>query len=620
MSIQKRLYRVIGFLGTLPVLCMVLTLCAVRADWEGNAALDRAALGSIYLERLNGLIYAVVMESRGIYMSPDWQSAEPFATQLAKKISVLRQVANQWRDDTAGARREDVEDVGVQVEQFAKFRTELLRRAREESTAAAREMGDNDLSRTIRTALNDRLAILAHTYETESRQARIDVHQNEIRLLALLAALTVTSMVVLVLGCLEVRRRLLQPILQIGAAMESLSRGKWDITVPADNQAQEIADMSRAVNLFRGAMQERDRLEDETNVLSELNDWLQCCNSLDELYQMTADAFARILPKCRGSLYIYSNSRDVLDGAKGWNNSHLALAMHPEDCWGLRRGRPYTFGQKGMRFVCAHVTKDTPDTYCCIPVLAHGETIGLLHLEFVELPDDPEERKAEMEEERRLGLICAEQISLAIANVKLRDQLRDQSTRDALTGLYNRRYMLETCRRLLADASRTGDPVSVLSIDVDHFKKFNDSHGHDAGDTVLQAVAKCFTSSFNPPAFVCRFGGEEFIVILPGDDVTEAARRANDVRARVEGLEVRYLDGHLPKVSISVGVSTYPRSGTTLQELLMSADAALYRAKKAGRNRVELCDPEPPAARPAEEGALVMRRNLAESFYVEAAD
>ena len=117
----------------------------------------------------------------------------------------------------------------------------------------------------------------------------------------------------------------------------------------------------------------------------------------------------------------------------------------------------------------------------------------MLHLEFgcdrqsgSEKPD-----KEAVSEQRRLGLVCAEQISLAIANVKLRDQLRDQSIRDPLTGLFNRRYMLETCRREFSRAARAGESVSILSIDVDHFKKYNDNHGHDAGDTVLRAVANC---------------------------------------------------------------------------------------------------------------------------------
>src|SRR5205823_4142684 len=127
------------------------------------------------------------------------------------------------------------------------------------------------------------------------------------------------------------------------------------------------------------------------------------------------------------------------------------------------------------------------------------------------------DRTAEVNaEQRRLALVCAEQISLAIANAKLRDQLRDQSIRDALTGMFNRRYMLETCRREFSRATRTGQSVSILSMDIDHFKKFNDNHGHDAGDSVLRAVSDCLKANFREEDVPCRFGGEEFVVILPG--------------------------------------------------------------------------------------------------------
>lgn len=193
-----------------------------------------------------------------------------------------------------------------------------------------------------------------------------------------------------------------------------------------------------------------------------------------------------------------------------------------------------------------------------------------------------------MAEQRRLGLVCAEQISLAIANVKLRDQLRDQSIRDAVTGMFNRRYMLETCRREFARATRARQSVSILSIDVDHFKKFNDNHGHDAGDTVLRAVADCMKNSFREDDVACRFGGEEFVVLLPGATQEMAVQKAEDLRRKVEAVTVRYLDGTLPRITISIGVAAFPNAGDNPQAVLKVADEALYQAKADGRNRVHL--------------------------------
>src|SRR5205085_8739902 len=199
---------------------------------------------------------------------------------------------------------------------------------------------------------------------------------------------------------------------------------------------------------------------------------------------------------------------------------------------------PYTFGENEIDFRCSHVDLSAQTEYCCIPILAHGETIGLLNLEFrCDIGSDGQKPSKEANaEQRRLGLVCAEQISLAIANVKLRDQLRDQSIRDVLTGLFNRRYMLETCRREYSRAARAGQSISVLSIDVDHFKKYNDNHGHDAGDLVLRAVGNCLENLFRNEDIPCRFGGEEFVVILPGADAPAAAHRAEQLRGKVEDI------------------------------------------------------------------------------------
>ena len=219
----------------------------------------------------------------------------------------------------------------------------------------------------------------------------------------------------------------------------------------------------------------------------------------------------------------------------------------------------------------------------------------MLHLDFKGLIGEPGHTGAlaSVAEQRRLGIACAEQISMAIANVKLRDQLRDQSIRDALTGMYNRRYMLETCRREFARAIRTGQSITFLSLDVDHFKKFNDNHGHDAGDMVLRAVGECLKASFRDEDIPCRFGGEEFVVILPGAGPVDGERRAEDVRAKIEALTVRYLDGTLPRVTVSIGVATFPHSGKTPEAVLKAADEALYEAKGAGRNRVYSVAHEP---------------------------
>jgi len=595
-SLKTCLYAVIGFLGLLPMLCAAFGLVAIQSAARDDAALDRAARGTIHLERINGLVYAVVMESRGIYMSADWKAAEPFAKKLVKQLAQLQDTVHLWKDDAIASQRTNVDALAGRINEFVSFRTELVRLAREESTAAGRIFGDNDANRTVRTALNDNLSIVAHAYEQEIGRARAKVEANQRNFVSALAILAAAAVIALCVGIVLVRRGLLTPLLSIKDWMLRLAQGNLETQDNEYRGAAEIGEMVQAIRVFHGSLADRRQLGRESRLLSELNEWLQSCNSLGELYDMVAQFMSKLLPHCTGTLYIYANSRDVLESAKAWNGGKLKPAMHPEDCWGLRRGRIYTYGENEIDFPCPHIGIDEPHEYCCIPILAHGETIGLLHLEFS--CDDQQQgeqpHKASITEQRRLGLVCAEQISLAIANVKLRDQLRDQAIRDVLTGLFNRRFMLETCRREFARAARTRQPVSLLSIDIDHFKKYNDNHGHDAGDTVLRAVGGCLQTVFRNEDVPCRFGGEEFVVVLPGATVEAASRRAEELRLKVEALVVRYLEENLPRITISIGVAAFPDAGDNPESVLKAADQALYRAKENGRNRVELSGaPEP---------------------------
>jgi diguanylate cyclase (GGDEF)-like protein len=421
-----------------------------------------------------------------------------------------------------------------------------------------------------------------------------------------LSALAGVASLALCIGIVLVRTGLLLPLSRVRQAMLRLAQGDLEPGPDTRRRAAEIAEMEQAIGVFRAGLVERSQLTRETRLLSELNEWLQSCNSLSELYDMVAEFLSRLLPGCAGSLYIYANSRDVLEGSKAWNGGTVQASMHPEDCWGLRRGHVYSFGEREIDFPCSHIGSVKVEQYCCIPILAHGETIGLLHLEFRDLAEDATSPQVAVAEQRRLGMMCAEQISLAIANVKLRDQLRDQSIRDPLTGLFNRRYMLETCRREFSRAARAAQPVSILSIDVDHFKKFNDNHGHDAGDTVLREVGKGLEAVFREEDVACRFGGEEFVVILPGAPIEIAVKRAEELRGKIEALTVRYLEQNLPRITISVGVAAFPEAGDNPQLVLKAADDALYRAKEGGRNRVESS-----AAPVRNKGSLVTVEQLA---------
>ncbi|MDI1265752.1 MAG: diguanylate cyclase [bacterium] len=378
------------------------------------------------------------------------------------------------------------------------------------------------------------------------------------------------------------------PIHRITHSMELIAKGELETEIPYADRSNELGMMARALVVFKKSLVENERLSAATRTLSELSEWLQSAKSEPELYGMISSVLGRLMPECKGGLFVYANSRDVLEVAAEWNGQSSAATMHPEDCWSLRRGHAYVHGTSEIEFRCDHVHSGVNENYCCIPILAHGETVGLLHLEYtLDHSETAEEAKARFADRARLGLACAEHLSIAIANMKLREGLRDQSVRDVLTGLNNRRYLLETARRELLRAERNRHPVSVMTIDVDHFKTFNDNHGHDAGDTVLRHVGEILSAMFADDAVPCRFGGEEFVVLLPGADIDEAATRAEELRAKIEALTIRYADGQLPRVTISAGIAGFPDAGGNLMDILKAADEALYRAKQNGRNRIE---------------------------------
>ncbi|WP_235008505.1 sensor domain-containing diguanylate cyclase [Candidatus Halocynthiibacter alkanivorans] len=365
----------------------------------------------------------------------------------------------------------------------------------------------------------------------------------------------------------------------------TLQSGRWQV-----NQLKQRALKDR---VWRA---KEARIAREVKLLGELNEWLQSSRSLTELFDMVSRFMAHILPGIEGTIYVYSNSRDVLDGCASWNGGVHLDHIHPESCWGLRRGRSYVFGLSEVDFTCEHAEPHDQNPYFCFPILAHGEAVGLMHLKAGRMITDDE-----FQQTRKLAQMCAEQISMAIANVQMRDQLQDQSVRDSLTGLFNRRHLTDSMRKLILRAQKDARPLSVVAVDVDHFKKFNDNHGHDAGDMVLRAVGAALEAACDGDEVACRSGGEEFMLLLPDLSPDEAFERAEALRLAVENITVRYGDKTLPRITISAGLSSYPQHGTMPQDLMRSADDALYAAKGKGRNQVAWANnqpPEPPITEP----------------------
>jgi len=304
---------------------------------------------------------------------------------------------------------------------------------------------------------------------------------------------------------------------------------------------------------------------------------MQASRTDEELASVIRVFAPRVLPGIPGALFAHNNSRNLLAPIAAWGGLDMpAEGFAPDQCWALRRGQSHYLAAPSDDIVCGHVAGDTG--YHCEPLLAGGEVIGVLFLH------------GQVEAESRFRLTAlAENIASALVNHRLQRSLREQTIRDPLTGLFNRRYMEETLQTEIARTARSGVSLGLVMCDVDHFKRFNDEFGHEAGDAVLKAVAAEMRNRFRDGDVVCRFGGEEFTIIAPGTTDETLMQRVEIVRQAISELSVRHDGRMLGAVSMSFGIATWSKSmARDGSDLVQAADAALYQAKRAGRNRTTI--------------------------------
>ena len=220
-----------------------------------------------------------------------------------------------------------------------------------------------------------------------------------------------------------------------------------------------------------------------------------------------------------------------------------------------------------------------------IPVAAAGRDLGM-----VVLSSDPDEAPGLTRAKHRLGGMAANKVAMTLTNLDLRETLRQQALHDPLTGLYNRRFVEDWLGREVSRADRDHSPLGVVLMDLDHFKPVNDTYGHEAGDAVLVSVATAVSGATRAGDVACRYGGEEFLVLMPGITRAALADRAEDLRLRIARTRAEHDGTPLPPVTVSVGAALSPAHGRTPAELLRAADDALYAAKNGGRDQVRLPD------------------------------
>jgi len=328
----------------------------------------------------------------------------------------------------------------------------------------------------------------------------------------------------------------------------------------------------------------------EMTLLSELGDLLECCATVKEACAVVSQYIQKLFPQTlSGALYLFKASRNVAESAFSWGDSRTSEPLFAMDaCWALRRGKPHWSSSESGAVSCLHVARTEGVKSLCMPMIGQEDTLGVLYLEFPAadqakagfIPENTQDSQ------QRLATTVAGQVAFSLTSLRLRENLRDQSIRDPLTQLFNRRFMEESLNRELQRAARKRHSVTILFLDLDHFKHFNDTFGHDAGDLVLRSVSDVFRRFFRSDDVCCRYGGEEFALILPESSAEAAAVRANALREEVRNLKLQYRGQTLGTVTVSMGIAAFPEHAASAEELLKVADHCLYQSKAAGRDRV----------------------------------
>lgn len=345
-------------------------------------------------------------------------------------------------------------------------------------------------------------------------------------------------------------------------------------------------ELSQQLLRYEELYQEMNQLSRQSMLLGELSDLLQSCLTPEEAHKLLTDRAQVLFPESGGAVCVTASSRDLVEVVASWGDPALAeKTFSPKDCWALRRGRVHLLDDESA-LSCTHMGEERPEWAMCVPMMAHGETLGMLYLDSDGKRRNGNSGARLSDSRQRLAKTLAEHAALALANLNLRETLRLQSVRDPLTGLFNRRYMEESLDRELRRATRNKSSLGVVMLDVDHFKRFNDTFGHEAGDSVLQALAVLFRTHFRGEDIVCRYGGEEFAFILPDASLEMSRQRTEQLREAAKQMIPQFRGQPLEPVTLSIGVASFPENGASGETLLRTADAALYRAKSQGRDQV----------------------------------
>jgi diguanylate cyclase (GGDEF)-like protein len=560
----------IGFIFAFVLLALNAVVSYVALDKlvAANALVETTENTLILVGELRGAVIDAQDSLRGYVISGDDQTLKPYLDARLLITAKLAQISGLTAADAGQHAR--ITSLGGLIDQRLKLMSEVVAERRNRNGHAATDLSHIDpgaaLTERIRHVIDE-----AQSHEQRllaSRRADSEFHASTNFVTNVVAAFI---NICLLAGLYFVVRR------------DAVMRRRVSATEHEFNEklAQSLAEL-------------RQRNE-EITYLSQMSSFLQTCANAEEASLALARFGPLLFPTECGAIYLFNEAHSYVESIASWGNVGGATACEESfataDCWALRRGRLHFVAGDGASMACAHVTRSHPSlrSYLCAPMIAQGETVGLLYL-HARGSEGADEILSEAKV--KFATTVAEHIALSLSNITLRETLKQQSVRDPLTGLYNRRYLEEMLDRELQRMERRELPLSLIMIDVDHFKNFNDTFGHEAGDAVLRDLGSVLLRNVRGSDIACRYGGEEFTVILPEAGIETARQRAEILRNAVHDLDLLHNGKPLGKVTLSLGVACFPDHGRRRDLVMQAADAALYDAKHAGRDRVVVYNPK----------------------------
>jgi len=335
-------------------------------------------------------------------------------------------------------------------------------------------------------------------------------------------------------------------------------------------------ELSRSIGIL-------ERKNFEVKKLHEVSELLQACKTMSETFDVLPYFINALFPDTTGSISLVSEVNKSFETALQWGEKEY-YDVKTDDCWALKLGKSYCSVPAGTHPCCNHV-KDKKSSTLCVPILTQGGLTGLFHLCYKTKYAEEICQLSEAESYLVVIRTLVENYCLVISNLKLKENLLCESIKDSLTGLFNRRYMNEYIYRELHRHKRKKLPLVLMIIDIDHFKNINDTHGHLVGDEILTSLALIWRESVRMEDVICRFGGEEFVVVMPEANIENGSNKAEYLRNKIASKAIKTSFADI-NVTISIGVAVFPDNGLTVEKLIAEADHALYVAKTCGRNRI----------------------------------